>query len=435
MFAGMRKLGGLIFFMLGLLSQGAAQSMYHPWIIGISGNFDDFHVIEKKSLQDRFTSVDWMGVPVPAKVRLGHRLNNSFTFSLLSSVTRLEPAKLNTIPLQETVTNDILWQAGGQLEYRLANGYLLHTTSPVDPYLLVGANATHINDKTRFSSVFGLGINFWLTTQVGVNFQSAYDHLGDFNDFMHYSFGIVARVGHMADKDRDGVPNRIDHCPAIAGVEGLNGYPDYDGDGITDSLDACPRVAGLPETDGCPDFDKDGIPDHLDECPGVAGPYKLSGCPDRDGDGVIDRDDHCPFDKGTAENNGCPVIGEAQPEKENPSQGVVTLLGESQNKQPTVERERPSDAQPAEDMASIHAATALDQHKYHIIVGSFVDKGNAVQFKTALELKGYRPRLVGQDRYGSHRVSIGSYDNYEVARRELKYIRQRITPKAWLLIR
>lgn len=61
---------------------------------------------------------------------------------------------------------------------------------------------------------------------------------------------------------------------------------------------------------GCPDKDNDGIADKDDACPEVAGPKENKGCPwpDRDGDGVLDKDDACPEVKGTVANKGCPEV-------------------------------------------------------------------------------------------------------------------------------
>jgi hypothetical protein len=60
--------------------------------------------------------------------------------------------------------------------------------------------------------------------------------------------------------------------------------------------DACPDVFGLASLKGCPDTDKDGVADKDDKCPTVAGPKENAGCPfpDTDGDGVLDKDDKCP---------------------------------------------------------------------------------------------------------------------------------------------
>ena len=90
----------------------------------------------------------------------------------------------------------------------------------------------------------------------------------------------------------------------------VNGCPDKDGDGIADKDDACPEVAGLASLKGCPDADGDGVADKDDKCPTVAGPKENAGCPwpDTDGDGILDKDDKCPDVKGTVANNGCPEV-------------------------------------------------------------------------------------------------------------------------------
>ena len=49
---------------------------------------------------------------------------------------------------------------------------------------------------------------------------------------------------------------------------------DTDGDGVYDKFDACPEVAGLEEFQGCPDTDGDGIVDSEDACPKRAGSKK-----------------------------------------------------------------------------------------------------------------------------------------------------------------
>jgi long-chain fatty acid transport protein len=110
------------------------------------------------------------------------------------------------------------------------------------------------------------------------------------------------------DTDGDGVKDKDDLCPEVAGLEQFNGCPDSDGDGIQDSKDACPDEAGLAEFNGCPDSDGDGFPDKEDLCPDVAGLEQFNGCPDTDGDGVMDSKDECPNEAGPIENKGCPVI-------------------------------------------------------------------------------------------------------------------------------
>ena len=110
------------------------------------------------------------------------------------------------------------------------------------------------------------------------------------------------------DTDGDGVKDKDDLCPEVAGLEQFNGCPDSDGDGIQDSEDACPNDAGLAQFNGCPDTDGDGFPDKEDLCPEVAGLEQFNGCPDSDGDGVMDSKDSCPNEAGPAENGGCPIV-------------------------------------------------------------------------------------------------------------------------------
>ncbi|TGD59218.1 DUF5723 family protein [Flavobacterium humi] len=96
---------------------------------------------------------------------------------------------------------------------------------------------------------------------------------------------------------------------AVAKVE-----PDTDKDGVLDKNDTCPMIAGPKENNGCPwdDSDDDGVLDKDDKCPTVSGPAKNNGCPwpDSDGDGILDKEDKCPEVKGTKANNGCPEISE-----------------------------------------------------------------------------------------------------------------------------
>lgn len=135
------------------------------------------------------------------------------------------------------------------------------------------------------------------------------------------------------DRDGDGVPNKKDRCPDIAGLANLlgcpdrdsdgiaddkdscpdfyapehsNGCPDTDGDGLLDKDDNCPEAAGGIALDGCPDYDGDGVVDIRDFCPTIPGIKSLSGCPDSDGDGIIDVEDNCPFVSGSSLAAGCP---------------------------------------------------------------------------------------------------------------------------------
>jgi outer membrane protein OmpA-like peptidoglycan-associated protein len=87
-------------------------------------------------------------------------------------------------------------------------------------------------------------------------------------------------------------------------------WPDADTDGVPDKDDKCPTLAGLLINSGCPDTDADGIFDDVDSCINSVGPIENKGCPwaDTDNDGTFDKDDKCPNVEGPVENYGCPLI-------------------------------------------------------------------------------------------------------------------------------
>lgn len=117
---------------------------------------------------------------------------------------------------------------------------------------------------------------------------------------------VVFRDPVPKDRDKDGVPDKVDICPDDSGLVQYAGCPDRDRDGIIDRDDACPLTPGLLVFKGCPDTDKDSIPDYQDRCPTVPGKVSLQGCPDQDNDGIADLDDKCPTEPGVAYLAGCP---------------------------------------------------------------------------------------------------------------------------------
>ncbi|OQA94575.1 MAG: Outer membrane porin F precursor [Bacteroidetes bacterium ADurb.Bin217] len=182
----------------------------------------------------------------------------------------------------------------------------------------VGYNAN--GDKTRATTEImfplGIGVGYNVTEQlnIGLDYSKRFaltDKVdatkGKTNDIYDYlSLGLTYKFGGPKDTDADGVANKVDNCPDVAGLLQFNGCPDTDGDGIKDSDDACPNEKGIATLQGCPDTDGDGIKDSEDKCPTVKGIAAFQGCPDTDGDGVEDSKDDCKNEKGLAEFNGCP---------------------------------------------------------------------------------------------------------------------------------
>lgn len=129
----------------------------------------------------------------------------------------------------------------------------------------------------------------------------------------HLGMKIPVYQKKFKDRDGDGVLDKEDACPKVAGPVENNGcpWPDTDGDTVVDKDDACINEVGPVENKGCPwkDSDGDTLLDNVDACPETVGPVENKGCPwpDTDGDRTVDKEDKCPTVAGPVENFGCPV--------------------------------------------------------------------------------------------------------------------------------
>src|SRR5690554_2421149 len=308
----MKNLSRLLFAMLLMLSYSSinAQDENNPWAISLGVNAVDFYPTgEDAPLGDYFDEYfnardHWNIMPSLSSLTASKYFSNGFSFGVTGSINKIES-------YGDAEVNDLSYYGlDGTVKYSFAK---LLNSKVVEPYLGVGGGYTWV-DKIGAGTLNGaLGFNIWFSENIGITLQSTYKHA--FEDylsthFQHYA-GLTFKFGGK-DTDGDGIYDKDDACPEVAGLPEFNGCPDTDGDGIPDHLDECPNVAGLKEFNGCPDADGDGVPDHLDECPNEAGSAANKGCPwpDRDGDGVADKDDLCPDVKGTVANNGCPEVTE-----------------------------------------------------------------------------------------------------------------------------
>ena len=286
-----------------------AQDENNKWSIGFGVNTVDIRTPHDfgKFLKDWGGPSDLNVLPAITKLSVARYIGAGFSAEVDGSLNKIKKG-FNGVSQDES-----FWNANLQAKFALRR---LFTTESgwFDPYLKLGGGYTSY--KSEYSEkdggvklLAGGGINFWFTDHLGLNVQTGYNHgfQKDGTDYFQHSAGIVIKFG-AKDTDKDGIPDKDDACPDVAGPKEFNGCPDTDGDGIPDKDDACPDVAGLKEFNGCPDTDGDGVPDKDDKCPDVAGPAENGGCPwpDTDGDGVLDKDDLCPNEPGPASNNGCP---------------------------------------------------------------------------------------------------------------------------------
>ncbi len=185
----------------------------------------------------------------------------------------------------------------------------------LDPYARVNAGFNWIANYNSPVAGGGLGINFWVADNVAIkvqsvfknNFQEEPENIDVFTqpNYFQHTVGLTFAFGGT-DTDGDGIFDKNDACPEVAGVKAFNGCPDTDEDGIEDAKDDCPNTPGVAELNGCADTDGDGIADPVDSCVDVPGLKELNGCPDTDKDGITDAKDGCPKEAGPAANNGCP---------------------------------------------------------------------------------------------------------------------------------
>ena len=304
----MKKIKVTLFALAAAFSVGAqAQDENNPWQIGFGVNSVDIRT--PKDFGDVLK--DWAGpsdlniLPAVSRLSVGRYIGKGFSAELSGSLNKIEKGYGYDKDLDNKVDQSF-WAVNLAAQYHLNT--LWSGARWFDPYAQVGGGYAAIDNEGKFRTLVGAGANFWFTDNIGLNLQTAYHPTmksESTENYFQHALGITIKFGKQ-DRDNDGVADKDDKCPDVAGKPELNGCPDADGDGITDAEDACPDVFGLKEFNGCPDTDGDGIADKDDECPEVAGKPELKGCPDADNDGIADKDDKCPDQAGPKENNGCP---------------------------------------------------------------------------------------------------------------------------------
>ncbi|MDO5975631.1 OmpA family protein [Flavivirga jejuensis] len=308
----MKNLSRLLFAMLLVLvcSNANAQDKDNPWLINIGTNAVDAYPSGdgapfSETIFSKYVDVDnWNILPSLSTISVSKYIGDGFSFGVTGSLNKIENWGEDANGDALSVDDLSYYAADGTIKYSIGEALDWKT---LEPYLGVGGGYTWIDEVGAGTLNGTLGLNLWFNENIGLTVQSSYKHA--FEDYLdthfQHSIGISIKFGG-SDTDGDGIYDKNDACPDVAGLEAFNGCPDTDNDGIEDSKDSCPNEAGLAELNGCPDSDGDGIADKDDKCPTVAGLKALAGCPDADGDGVTDAQDKCPNTAGPAANNGCP---------------------------------------------------------------------------------------------------------------------------------
>ena len=309
--------------LLGLSSQ--AQDSDNTWAISFGANaVDGGRVSAASSIKNQFSQyfdqkAYWSIIPSVSTLNVSKYVGDNFSFGVTGSVNKITKFVGDVVVDPATNTTSYPLVNSGDLMYYSIDGAVKYSfmslikSKIIDPSAHIGGGYTWLGDASAGTVNGGLGLTFWFSKQVGFSIQSTYKH--SFDDTRVPNTDVPSHMQHFAgltfkfgakDTDGDGIYDKYDACPEVAGPKEFNGCPDTDGDKIIDKDDACPTEAGLAALNGCPDMDGDGIADKDDACPDVAGLKALNGCPDADGDGITDKSDKCPTVKGPKENGGCP---------------------------------------------------------------------------------------------------------------------------------
>ena len=314
----LNKLFAAVVLFAGLTSQ--AQDSNNPWAVSFGANGVDTKIStvgndSPKWIQLANANDNWNITPSVSYLNVSKYVGDGFSFGATASVNRIEKW-ISRVP--NTLSTDQIVNPG-RLDYYGLDATIKYSfmellkSKWLEPSAHVGGGYSFLGDASAGTVNGGLGLTLWFTEQVGLQFQSTYKH--SFDDARVANSDVPSHIQHFAgitfkfggsDTDGDGIYDREDACPEVAGLPEFKGCPDTDKDGIQDSADSCPDVAGLAEFNGCPDTDGDGIIDSEDACVDVKGTKMMKGCPDADGDGVADKDDNCPSVKGDKANGGCP---------------------------------------------------------------------------------------------------------------------------------
>mgnify|MGYP003956976671 FL=1 len=301
------KLAIIALFTLVSVYSVSAQDSNNPWAISAGFNTVDTYAAGgegSKFFEDYLYPADWNFLSTISRITVERYLEDGFTLQLAGSLNRITQVNLedDASLLHKSIDLNLKYNLDAFVAAIFGN-----STEYFSPFAYVGGGYTALDGDGEGMLNYGLGFNVWLSETVGLVYQTGVkdEFKGVVPTHFQHSLGVVIKFGGT-DTDGDGIYDKYDSCPEVAGLKEFNGCPDSDGDGIIDGEDACPSVAGLATLNGCPDADADGIADKDDMCPNAKGTKANNGCPDSDGDGVVDKDDKCATAAGPRANGGCP---------------------------------------------------------------------------------------------------------------------------------
>ncbi|WP_185853546.1 OmpA family protein [Blattabacterium cuenoti] len=311
----MKNVNFFIIALFAFFSSVFSQDSKEKWVVRIGAHDINYFSI-RYPFKGFFLKKNNSFNPIISSIELEHNVKKHIGLYL--------DASLGTV-------NNNRWNIGNAFFVKLSQGVNLYIFPhyKFDPYFRLGAGYHKFNgyierelrisetkyfktDKKNFFVLDGgLGLNFWIVSNFGINLQSTYNQVfayqsRDYLNFWKHNVGVIFRFGNLKfaedKKDKNQEDKKIveinkDHSyfPSIMEEKEEKkeeekeeekiccqnqNQKDSDNDGILDQEDLCPNQFGLKKFKGCPDTDSDNIPDHEDKCPKKFGKKENKGCPD-----------------------------------------------------------------------------------------------------------------------------------------------------------
>ena len=256
----MKKIKVTLFALAAAFSVGAqAQDENSPWQIGFGVNSVDIRTPKDfgEVLKDWAGPSDLNILPAVSRLSVGRYIGKGFSAELSGSLNKIEKGYGYNKDLDNKVDQSF-WAVNLAAQYHLNT--LWSGLRWFDPYAQVGGGYAAIDNEGKFRTLVGAGANFWFTDNIGLNLQTAYHPTmksESTENYFQHALGITIKFGKQ-DRDNDGVADKDDKCPDVAGPAENGGcpWPDTDGDGVLDKDDLCPEVAGPASNKGCPEPDE-----------------------------------------------------------------------------------------------------------------------------------------------------------------------------------
>lgn len=250
---------------------------FFPTGNGLDASIYGAQTSSQNLFDDFLQTKNWNYYAAMTSLRVGYYVGDNLSFRGGFSMNKIE--RIGQVDQASSLS---FIGIDGELIYSL--NFLMEEETWFDPYFGAGLGHHWLDSSNTTTWNLLFGFNFWVKDNIALTIESGYRNTFENKnfDFFQHTAGVTFAFGDAKDSDGDGVPDKDDKCPDVAGLKEFDGCPDTDGDGVPDHLDKCPEEAGPTENDGCPwpDTDGDGVPDHLDKCPNKPGTAENDGCPE-----------------------------------------------------------------------------------------------------------------------------------------------------------